>query len=151
MPEVEQPLNQPIPMNGASGNHAGASVPASILVIDDEAGIRESLEVLLTLEGYSVRTANDGEEGLRILELENFDRILKTLRDRKPYRPFTVALVNGDRFEVDHPDALVVRDGVAGARICSQTPDYAERAVLCGHDRPDVVPERRPEHSGGVL
>jgi hypothetical protein len=29
------------------------------------------------------------------------------------HRPFTVALVNGDRFEVDHPDALVVRDGVA--------------------------------------
>jgi hypothetical protein len=24
-----------------------------------------------------------------------------------------VALVNGDRFEVDRPDALVVRDGVA--------------------------------------
>ena len=30
-----------------------------------------------------------------------------------PYRPFTVVLVNGDRFEVDHHDALVVRDGVA--------------------------------------
>jgi hypothetical protein len=32
---------------------------------------------------------------------------------RSPFRPFTVALVNGDRFEVDYPDALVVRDGMA--------------------------------------
>ena len=47
------------------------------------------------------------------MEMENFDHILKTLKGRTPYRPFTVALVNGDRFEVDHPDALVVRDGVA--------------------------------------
>ena len=47
------------------------------------------------------------------MEADNFDQILVTLKARKPYRPFTVALVNGDRFEVDHPDALVVRDGVA--------------------------------------
>jgi hypothetical protein len=47
------------------------------------------------------------------VETGNFDNILKTLKERKPYRPFTVALVNGDRFEVHHPDALVVRDGVA--------------------------------------
>ena len=47
------------------------------------------------------------------MQAENSDHILKTLKGRTPYRPFTVALVNGDRFEVDHPDALVVRDGVA--------------------------------------
>jgi hypothetical protein len=32
---------------------------------------------------------------------------------RRPFRPFTVALVNGDRFEVDYPKALVFRDGAA--------------------------------------
>ncbi len=32
---------------------------------------------------------------------------------RTPFRPFTVALVNGDRFQVDHPEALVLRGGVA--------------------------------------
>jgi hypothetical protein len=47
------------------------------------------------------------------MEADNFDRTLNALKRRSPYRPFTVALVNGDRFEVDHPEALVVRDGVA--------------------------------------
>ena len=72
MPEVDLPLNAPTPSaaNIATGN---------ILVIDDEAGIRDSLEVLLTLEGYSVKMASDGEQGLRILELENFDLVLLDL------------------------------------------------------------------------
>jgi hypothetical protein len=47
------------------------------------------------------------------MEMHNFDEILRAFKSRRPSKPFTVALVNGDRFEVDHPDALVVRDGVA--------------------------------------
>ena len=42
-----------------------------------------------------------------------FDKKLGAFHKRAPFRPFTVALVNGYRFEVDHADALVVRDGVA--------------------------------------
>ncbi len=75
MSEVDQSLN--LPSSGSvfsSGSAAG-----SILVIDDEGGIRESLEVLLSLEGYSVKTAPDGEQGLRMLELESFDLILLDL------------------------------------------------------------------------
>jgi hypothetical protein len=44
---------------------------------------------------------------------ENFDQSLNAFKRRVPFRPFTVALVNGDRFGVDFADALVVRDGVA--------------------------------------
>jgi hypothetical protein len=47
------------------------------------------------------------------MEVDNFDRALNAFRRRVPFRLFTVVLVNGDRFEVDHADALVVRDGVA--------------------------------------
>jgi hypothetical protein len=47
------------------------------------------------------------------MDIQNFDRTLNAFRKRSPYRPFTVLLVNGDRFEVDFPNALVVRDGVA--------------------------------------
>jgi len=46
------------------------------------------------------------------MERDNFDRTLNAFKRRSPYRPFTVVLVNGDRFEVDFPDALVVRDGM---------------------------------------
>jgi DNA-binding NtrC family response regulator len=75
MSEVDQSLNF-----SASGSVFGSSFTAgSILVIDDEAGIRESLEVLLSLEGYSVKNAPDGEQGLRMLEMESFDLILLDL------------------------------------------------------------------------
>jgi hypothetical protein len=47
------------------------------------------------------------------VEPDNFDRTLNAFKRRSPFRPFTVALVNGDRFEVNYPDASVVRDGVA--------------------------------------
>ena len=44
---------------------------------------------------------------------ENFDQVLDTLAQRTPFQVFTVELHGGQRFEVDHPRALVVRDGVA--------------------------------------
>lgn len=44
---------------------------------------------------------------------ENFDNVLRTLQDTKPFQVFTVELNGGRRFEVDFPTALVVRDGVA--------------------------------------
>jgi hypothetical protein len=47
------------------------------------------------------------------MEANNFDRTLGAFKRRQPFQPFTIALVNGDRFEVDHADALVVRGGVA--------------------------------------
>jgi DNA-binding NtrC family response regulator len=75
MPEVESPLNFSVSASAANGNPTGAS----ILVIDDEAGIRESLEVLLSLEGYSVRLTIDGEEGLKALDQETFDLVLLDL------------------------------------------------------------------------
>jgi hypothetical protein len=47
------------------------------------------------------------------MTVENFDNTLRVLQLRKPYQVFTVELHGGERFEVDHPNALVVRDGVA--------------------------------------
>jgi DNA-binding NtrC family response regulator len=48
----------------------------SILVIDDEAEIREGLELLLTSEGYSVTCAATGESGLARLEQDPYDLVL---------------------------------------------------------------------------
>jgi hypothetical protein len=44
---------------------------------------------------------------------DNFQRLLDALANRTPFRPFTVELLGGRRFEVDHARAMVVRDGVA--------------------------------------
>jgi hypothetical protein len=46
------------------------------------------------------------------MDRETFDATIRTFKHRAPFRPFTVSLINGERLEVDHPDALAVRDGV---------------------------------------
>jgi DNA-binding NtrC family response regulator len=56
-----------------------SSLPRRILVIDDEADIRESLETLLSLDGYSVDLAETGGEGLRKAEDGNYDLVLLDL------------------------------------------------------------------------
>jgi DNA-binding NtrC family response regulator len=52
---------------------------ARILIIDDEAAIRESLETLLGLEGYAVESAENGEAGLERIGEEPFDLVLLDL------------------------------------------------------------------------
>jgi hypothetical protein len=47
------------------------------------------------------------------MDRNTLDGALRTLKHRKPFRRFVVAMVNGDRLEVDYPDALAYRDGVA--------------------------------------
>jgi len=62
-------------------NSGEASLPAagSVLIIDDEAAIRESLETLLELEGYGVESAASGEEGLARIGERSFDLVLLDL------------------------------------------------------------------------
>jgi DNA-binding NtrC family response regulator len=50
-----------------------------LLVIDDEADIREGLQTLLELEGYSVDLAQNGTEGLQKLEAHGYDLVLLDL------------------------------------------------------------------------
>lgn len=47
-----------------------------VLVIDDEAAIRESLETLLRFEGFDVQTAASGPEGLAMFESSVYDLVL---------------------------------------------------------------------------
>ena len=47
--------------------------PARILIIDDEAAIRESLEALLSMEGFHVTMAADGPAGLEQLTANAYD------------------------------------------------------------------------------
>jgi DNA-binding NtrC family response regulator len=53
-----------------------AASPGSVLIVDDEAAIRESLQALLELEGYEIESAASGEEGLARLADRTFDLVL---------------------------------------------------------------------------
>jgi DNA-binding NtrC family response regulator len=52
------------------------SSAGSVLIVDDEAEIRESLRTLLELEGYEVESASTGEEGLSRIGERTFDLVL---------------------------------------------------------------------------
>ena len=51
----------------------------TVLIIDDEEEIRESIELLLTSEGLSTDTAGNGEEGLKKIEENLYDLVLLDL------------------------------------------------------------------------
>ena len=53
--------------------------PAQILIIDDEAAIRDSLETLLSMEGFHVTMAIDGPSGMERLAQGTFDLLLLDL------------------------------------------------------------------------
>jgi DNA-binding NtrC family response regulator len=58
---------------------SSASPAGSVLIIDDEAEIRESLQTLLEMEGYEVDSAPTGEEGLTRIGERTFDLVLLDL------------------------------------------------------------------------
>jgi DNA-binding NtrC family response regulator len=65
-----------IPRATANGN---PGLAGAVLIIDDEAEIRESLQTLLELEGFAVETAASGEAGLQRIGEHPFDLILLDL------------------------------------------------------------------------
>ena len=48
----------------------------SILIVDDESGIRQSLCSILAEEGYEVKAVSSGEECLRVIEKKPVDLVL---------------------------------------------------------------------------
>src|SRR5256714_2599520 len=52
------------------------SSPVSILIIDDEMAIRESLQTLLELEDYVITQAESAEQGLNFLAANTYDLVL---------------------------------------------------------------------------
>jgi DNA-binding NtrC family response regulator len=68
-----------MPDNDLSEGFSPSTPKARILVVDDEADIRESLETLLLMEGYAVETAENATEGLRAIESRQYDLVLLDL------------------------------------------------------------------------
>ena len=53
---------------------------ARILVADDEAAIRFTMEILLRRHGYTVTTASNGAEALALVEQQPFELLLLDLK-----------------------------------------------------------------------
>lgn len=51
-----------------------------VLVVDDDQGVREALEAMLSNHGFHVKCASNVDEAKRAIESENFDAILTDLR-----------------------------------------------------------------------
>ncbi len=53
---------------------------ARILIVDDEATIRDTLCTILTEEGFEARSAENGRQALELIQQENFDLVITDLR-----------------------------------------------------------------------
>ena len=53
---------------------------ASVLIVDDKDSLRDMLAKTLSMEGYEVETASDGEDALRMADSRRFDVVLTDLK-----------------------------------------------------------------------
>jgi DNA-binding NtrC family response regulator len=68
----------------------------TILIIDDEKNIREGLKAALELDGYTVRTAEDGRQGLEIVTASEVDLVITDLRMPVVSGEEVLAKITGD-------------------------------------------------------
>jgi hypothetical protein len=46
------------------------------------------------------------------MDRDTFNTAIRAFKNRTPFQPFTLSMVNGERLEVDHPDAVHVHEGL---------------------------------------
>ncbi len=69
------------------------------------------------------------------MDRKTFNDAMSQYVSFRPFHPFTVALANGDRLEIDHPDAIAFRNGTALFAGPSGTPhifDYQGVTQIIG-------------------
>ena len=93
-----------------------SDIQSSVLIVEDDPAVRESLERALGFEGYSIETARDGGIALTALRESSFDAIildvmmphvdgievcrrLRSSGDRTPILMLTAKVTVGDRVE----------------------------------------------------
>jgi PAS domain S-box-containing protein len=76
---------------------------AKILVIDDEARIRDACTIVLSDHGFTVASAADGEEGLAMIRNEHFDIVLVDLM-----MPTISGFDVLSEVRKNHPDTVVI-------------------------------------------
>ncbi len=121
-----------------------------ILVVDDEIYIVHILEFTLTMEGYEVLTAADGEEALRRLEQDRPDlvvldimmpkvdgyEVLRRIRADEEFRQLPVILLSAKGRPIDRDTGLEIGADdyivkpFSPRRLLQKIQDLLERAKL---------------------
>jgi DNA-binding NtrC family response regulator len=92
-----------------------ATSPLRVLVIDDVAGVRESLRAALQAEGFAVTTASDGNAGLAALAEDAFEvvvtdiwmpeldglALIKRIRSERPHLRVFAMTGGGPRLTIE--------------------------------------------------
>ncbi len=120
---------------------------AKILVIDDEAEIRNVLRQILEREGFEVSIARDGKEGLAKLDGEGADLVITDI-----IMPGIDGVAALERIKKDKPDlpVIVISGGGAVAPRAYEpaaiaTAAYLTSASQAGADRTLTKPFGREE------
>jgi CheY-like chemotaxis protein len=118
----------------------------SILVIDDDALVREATQILLRARGYDVSVAPDGKSGIEAMKSGQFDlaivdlfmpdmdglQVIKAIRQFEPSMPMIAA--SGFMFgnacpEMPGFDAMASEAGAVSTLYKPLRPDHVLRAV----------------------
>lgn len=86
----------------------------NILVVDDEIGIRQSLQKILEKEGFSVETASNGEEAFRTIRRGDIDLLITDIR-------------------------MAGMDGVELLKVCKSVSPFTEVIMITGYASVDTA------------
>jgi len=101
---IELPAVEPVISHCIEVSAAGETVPLSILVVDDEPSVRETLADMLNALNHKVQIADSGQAALKYISETNFDLVFtdlampdmdgwETARAVKKQRPETVVVL----------------------------------------------------------
>jgi two-component system, NtrC family, response regulator HydG len=86
----------------------------NILVVDDEMGIRQSLQKILEKEGFSVETASNGEEAFKVIRRGDVDLLITDIR-------------------------MAGMDGVELLKVCKSVSPFTEVIMITGYASVDTA------------
>ena len=146
-----------------------AAQPARILVVEDEAAVREALVEALTRHGHVALAAAGGEEALALLEREPFEaavvdlalagrsglEVAQAAKRLRPGTPVIVVTAWPGRLHAAAVRASGVDQVLEKPVAAAQVLDALERLLAArrGSDRPGPIPvaSRRPSRPSAVL
>jgi excisionase family DNA binding protein len=118
-----------------SETHHQRHRPPSILLVDDEPGIRDAYGPILQEEGYQVSTAASGVEALKWMEAAPFDLVILDLRMPLMDGPTTL----GEIRKRHGPVAVIVLTGYPDSDLMARALRYSPVMMLSKPAKPHQV------------